>query len=130
MILMSINRENMMANEQNLKHFKKGNKIGKGRPKGSKNLSTTLADMLMQELPTKSGPKLTTELIVMGIIKKAILGDVSAFREIMDRTEGKTVQSIKSEGSLDVTQRDLSTMTDDQIMRYLHGVKGENNESG
>jgi hypothetical protein len=109
-----------MANEQNLKPFQKGHKLSKGKPKGAKHLSTVLKEMLAQKIPTKkSGMMPATELIVMGLIGRAIRGDVSAFREIMDRTEGKVVQSIKSEGTLDVTALDLSTMTTEQIHDYL-----------
>lgn len=110
-----------MANEKNLKPFKKGHKFSKGhgRPKGSRSISTVLKEMMEVTISTKQGDKLTVELIVMGIIKKAISGDVSAFREIRDTTEGRPHQTIKSGNLVDFSNVNLASLSDDQIDKLV-----------
>lgn len=91
--------------------FAKGNKAGKtfrpgrsgnpaGRPK-----SAMLSDALRRELvePCPSAPGQTwAEAIAEALIAKAAAGDVSAAKEIADRTEGKARQHI----NLSYTERE------------------------
>lgn len=72
-----------------------------GRPKGSKNLSTILREMLDEEvdvvIDNKKERRSFQEVIVRKLIKKANDGDMRAITEIFDRIEGKAKQEIKHE---------------------------------
>lgn len=74
-----------------------------GRPKGTKNLSTILKEML--ELETEvDGEKMTNkDAIIRKLMKKSKEGDMKAIQEVFDRTEGKSKQEIKLEGIPDPT---------------------------
>lgn len=75
-----------MANEQNLKPFGKNNNANpNGRPKGSRNRSTILKELLDLE---------DNELKMhMAQIKKAIdLSDTSAYNAVLDSAYGKAQQ--------------------------------------
>jgi hypothetical protein len=86
---------------ENLKPFKKG-KSGNpnGRPKGSPNTKTRLQNLL--SLVQKVENKITgeeedltvAEQMDIAIVNKAMLGDVKAYEQILDRLEGKTTQTI------------------------------------
>lgn len=73
----------------------------KGYPKGQPNTKTILKYWLSQEEEIEN--PITKELVkvqvvdtmVLGLIARARKGDVGAFREIMDRIDGKPVQSNK-----------------------------------
>ena len=89
-----------MANEQNLKLFEKGNKMGKGRPKKSQNRSTVVKKWLKQEVKvtnpyTGEEEFLTVEdIITLGVIKKANRGDVAAYKELMLNLYGKPTETL------------------------------------
>lgn len=80
--------------------FQKGNKFGKGRPKGSLNLSTRLKKSLEAKLTLdkKDGSKetkFTCDWVIDSLLMRAIKkGDVAAIREIFDRVDGKASQSL------------------------------------
>jgi hypothetical protein len=80
-----------MANEGNLKPFKKG-KSGnpKGRPKKLPHLEELLADVLGEE---KDGIE-AARAILMALRAKATKGDVRAAEVLLDRAYGKSKQSI------------------------------------
>tara|TARA_Y100001963_G_scaffold159944_1_gene266389 strand:+ start:8327 stop:8686 length:360 start_codon:yes stop_codon:yes gene_type:complete len=104
-----------MANGRNSKgHFIKGNTISKGKgrpPKGS-----AWSDVLNELLDSSTldvgmtfpdgnhkrvkldidGEKTFRMAVGVALITKAIKGDVSAIRELCDRTEGKPSQKIES----------------------------------
>lgn len=88
-----------MANEENLKPFQKGNKFGKGRPKGSPNRSKTILDILSLEQDavnpiTKNEEKLNQyQLIGLAMLKKARSGDVRAAQWLVDNGYGKQVET-------------------------------------
>jgi hypothetical protein len=92
-----------MPNPENIeKHkFEKG-KSGnpEGRPKGSKNLSTILREMLNEEVEVivdgKRERKKFQDIIIRKLIKKANSGNLRAIREIFDRVEGKARQFIET----------------------------------
>lgn len=76
----------------------------KGYPKGRPNAKTTIAYWLAVEETLESpigdlvpkGAKLTQmDFIVLGMIKEARAGNVSASNALIDRIEGKPVQSTK-----------------------------------
>lgn len=67
----------------------------RGRPKGHQNTATRMKK-LFELVDTDKNPltgkdeKFTgAELLDMALFKKALKGDVNAYREIMDRVEGK-----------------------------------------
>jgi hypothetical protein len=83
---------------ENLKPFEKGHKPAGGRPKGSVSLVTVIERMLTQkiELPDPlSKKRLTKEVrdwIVTSLLTKAMKGDISAIKEILERIDGKVTQ--------------------------------------
>lgn len=91
-----------MANNQNLKNFKKGQSGNpKGRPKGSRNRSTIAKYWLGIEQKiknplTKEDEQLSQEdQITLSQIQKAKEGDVASYRALMDSTYGSPVQQIE-----------------------------------
>jgi hypothetical protein len=101
-----------MANEQNLKPYKKGQSGNpKGRPIGALGSKTILQKYL--NLITQAENPITNEIENLTIaeqihlkqVAKAIEGDLYSYKEIIDRLEGKTisVQEIKQE----ITQKTL-----------------------
>lgn len=93
-----------MPNPENLeKHkFKKGESGNpNGRPKGALNTKTILNKFLslvkedVKNPITKERENMTVaEIMNLSIIAKAIKGDIKAYREILDRLEGKVQQKI------------------------------------
>jgi hypothetical protein len=102
------------TNPQNLKPFKKGQSGNpKGYPKGVPNSATRLKRLL--ELTQKKRNIATGEMedftvieqMDMALIKKALGGDVIAYREILDRLEGKAKQTMEvTEKTIKVLHRD------------------------
>jgi hypothetical protein len=66
-----------------------------GKPKGIKHMTTILTEALIAV--AENGGESEDIAIVKALIQKAKSGDVSAIREIWDRTEGKPVQAIVTE---------------------------------
>lgn len=91
-----------MANPKNLREpWKEGDPSPNpnGRPKGSRNLSTILREMLEEEIEVtvdgKKERKQFQEVIIRKLLKKANDGEIRAITEIFDRVEGKAKQSIE-----------------------------------
>ena len=89
-----------------LNHLEKGDVLpGAGRPKGLQNSKTRLKILLEiltdKKNPLTGKPLTAAEMIDFALFKKAAGGDVTAYREIMDRVEGKVIQ--KSE--IDIGQK-------------------------
>jgi len=90
-----------MANEQNLKSYKKGQSGNlNGRPKGVENSKIRLL-RLLELSQSKKNPVngemedfTTMELMDMAQIAKGLKGDTVAYREVLDRVEGKVTQGI------------------------------------
>ena len=89
-----------MANEENLKPFKKGEVSNpNGRPKGSRNRSTIVRQYL--DLITKQKNILTgeveqlsqEEMITLAMLTKASKGDVNAYKALMDSGYGAPKQT-------------------------------------
>jgi hypothetical protein len=89
------------GNIENLKPFKKGESGNpKGYPKGLPNSKNRLQILL--SLVQKVENKITgeeedltvAEQMDIAIVNKAMLGDVKAYEQILDRLEGKTTQTI------------------------------------
>ena len=112
-----------MANDQNLKApWKPGECPNpKGRGKGSKSITTHIHEMLDRKLESpetpisKQGKRITVaEAIALRLVGKAVKGDMSAIREIQDRTEGKSVETVNSNNVLVVPDwvKDMSQPVD------------------
>lgn len=87
-----------MSKEDNLTPFKPGESGNPaGRPKGTKNMSTILREMLELDIEV-DGVKITQkDAIIKKLIQKSTAGELGAIQEIFDRTEGKPKQDIKHE---------------------------------
>lgn len=90
-----------MANrEDNLIPFEKGNKFGKGRPKGSKNRSTIARKWL--QATSKNVNPLTGEeetmsqedMGTLALVKKMRQGDVNAYKALMDSSYGQAKETV------------------------------------
>ena len=89
-----------MANEQNLKSFKKGQSGNpNGRPKGSLNRSTIAKKWLevlsQEELEDGEVKWLSNEeAMTLSFIKKARNGDVNAYKALMDSAYGTAKDTV------------------------------------
>ena len=90
-----------MANLKTLRPMKKGEtRNPNGRPKGSLNSKTILNKFLALEQQVKNPitgefeNMSVYELMSLAIIAKARKGDLQAYKEILDRLEGKAQQKI------------------------------------
>ncbi len=95
-----------MPNPQNLKNWEKGQSGNpNGRPKGTENSKTRLA-RLLSLVQSKKNPVTGVdeefsllEQMDMAQIVKALKGDSKAYKEILDRFEGQSKQSIEVESN-------------------------------
>lgn len=86
-----------MANEKNLKPFKKGSddrRNIKGRPPKLPHLDKLLDEVLGEEKDGITAAK----VILMALRNKATKGDVRASEILLDRAYGKALQNINLEG--------------------------------
>jgi hypothetical protein len=82
---------------ENLKPFRPGQSGNpKGRPKGSRNRNTIIMEWL--EAPSEDGEP-NVDTMTKAIIKKAIGGDVPAFRELLDSAYGKIADKTELTGA-------------------------------
>lgn len=109
MVENSGNTEKKVGNG-NLKPFKPGQSGNpKGKPKGVEHSSTRLKRLL--ELTQKMKNPVTgqdedftvAEQMDLALINKARKGDVLAYREILDRLEGKAKQTVEQTGDMGIT---------------------------
>lgn len=104
-------------------------RIGGGRPKGVKNRSTTLKELLA--LARKDG-KTNEYGINEAIMLKAMAGDVSAYKEIQDTLYGKipdkvlTAETDAESLERDVTEEALKHVPTEELEKILDG---ESNKS-
>lgn len=111
-----------MANEENLKSFKKGESGNpNGRPVGSLNRSTIVKRWLEATENAKNpitgdDEKMSQEdIITLALIKKARKGDTQAYKALMDSGYGAPKQEIDNKNT-DVTapQIDFSDSASDE----------------
>lgn len=123
-------------------HFKPGNKGGPGRPKG-----TVMSDALKRiagatealltvkridevgkvELETwrleTDGKEVLAHAMAMALVKKALAGDVRAFREVADRTDGKARQFVEIDTG---PTNPLEELSDDELAIELSRLRKAN----
>lgn len=116
-----------MANEENLKPFKKGKDPRRnldGRPKGSRSRSTIIREHLETWIDTKD--PFTGEMVKVQVVDAMVLsmlreclkkGSVQAFKELMDSGYGKIVES---HYSVNVE----SGMTPEELRKEIERVRG------
>ena len=104
-----------MANEENLKPFGKGNNANpNGRPKGSKNRSTIVKELLefassQKNVLTGEQETLTQEqAITLAMLLKAGKGDVNAYKALMDSCYGAPKQT--TDTNLSVSDFDIKDL--------------------
>ena len=104
-----------MANEENLKPFKKGEVSNpNGRPKGSKNRSTIVKELLefassQKNVLTGEQQTLTQEqAITLAMLLKAGKGDVNAYKALMDSCYGAPKQT--TDTNLSVSDFDVKDL--------------------
>tara|TARA_R110000822_G_scaffold184111_2_gene323519 strand:- start:410 stop:745 length:336 start_codon:yes stop_codon:yes gene_type:complete len=104
-----------MANEENLKPFGKGNNANpNGRPKGSKNRSTIVKELLefassQKNVLTGEQETLTQEqAITLAMLLKAGKGDVNAYKALMDSCYGAPKQT--TDTNLNVSDFDVKDL--------------------
>lgn len=92
-----------MSRTDNLTPFEPGESGNPaGRPKGTKNLSTILREMLELEIE-EDGVKITQkDAIIKKLIKQSTAGNLRAIQEVFDRTEGKAKQEFKIDNVSDL----------------------------
>lgn len=104
-----------MANEENLKPFKKGEVSNPaGRPKGSKNRATVVKELLefassQKNVLTGEQETLTQEqAITLAMLLKAGKGDVNAYKALMDSCYGAPKQT--TDTNLSVSDFDVKDL--------------------
>lgn len=124
-----------MANVKNLKPFKKGdderrNKAGRtpGVPNAATRLKRFLEIIQFEENPvTGAKEKLTVaERMDLMQLKNALNGDLSAYREILDRLEGKAKQPVEMSGNVTATDGEF---TDEQLAALQAALNAGNGRS-
>lgn len=79
----------------------------KGRPKGSKNISTQMKKILFQRikyndpLTGKRRMRSIADHIALALVGEALKGNVQAVRQIQERLEGKVEQPHKFNGAME-----------------------------
>jgi len=105
--------KNVKKTRGKLKPFLPGNPGGPGRPRKEDTMSDCIREYLAGEVKIESGEKLTrTQILVRGMYKKAISGDPSMTRELLDRGFGKVAQKIettKKESFYDMSEEEIDT---------------------
>lgn len=92
-----------------------------GRPKGVPNTATRMQRFLHLEMAgknpvTKADEKFTVaEMMDLQQIAKALKGDLNAYREILDRIEGKSTNKTELSGGISVGISGDTEITPEQI---------------
>jgi len=111
-----VKNNEIMANENNLKHFKKGQSGNpKGRPKSAlRDIKDVLKDLLSQE---KNGTQLIDGLMSV-VVNKALKGDLKAVDMLLSYTFGKATQRTEitgAEGEPIEVKHDLSKLNVNEL---------------
>lgn len=110
--------------------FAKGNKLGKGRPKGSKNLKTIVNEAFGVKVPAKIGGqtrKLTKiELAIHQLANKASAGDLKAIGKAIAMHEQYGPQEDPAGPSPEQTQTNLEALEDYLALHKMFEGGSEN----
>jgi len=116
-----------MANNKNLRPAKKGEvRNPKGKPKGILNAATIARRWAETDQTTKNpltgqDERLTqADLMTLAQIKNAKAGDLSAYREIMDRAYGKVadISQVSIDANVQTEDNDIKGMTRAELRVY------------
>lgn len=103
--------------------FKKGNTMGKGRPKGAKNLKTIVNEALNQKVPAQIGGKTRKlskiELTVHQVANKASQGDPKAAEKALALYERYGPQEDPSGPEPEKIKKDLDTLREYLAMQDM-----------
>jgi hypothetical protein len=109
--------------------FKPGNKLGKGRPKGSKNLATIVNETFGAKVPAKINGKTKKvskiELTVLQLANKASSGDPKAIAKALELYQQHGPQEPVGEISEEETAYDLETIAHHLDMSGHFDTDGE-----
>lgn len=129
-----------MPNPENIRPPKPGEiRNPKGRGKGVKNTRTIIRDFLNATQDKKNPISGETEKLsihqqmVLALIGKVMKGDVAAFRELIDRFEGKVVQKEEHSVKVQKDELDLSKLSLEETLRLqelLEKAEAKNAEKG
>ncbi len=101
-----------MANEENLTPWKKGQSGNpKGKPKGTRNRSTIVRELLETKATDGEEGQIVDQL-VLALVEKALNGDVPAARELFDSAYGKITDKVENRHSY--TQMERVTVQNSQ----------------
>lgn len=105
------------------KKGKSGNPLGK--PKGIRNRSTIVREIIEAVL---DGDHAVVDGMTKAIVEKAMSGDVSAYRELMDSAYGKIADKSEITGAKGgpIETKNLSQTDEDIIKRYLQQQGAKN----
>lgn len=113
--------------------FKKGNKLGKGRPKGAANMKTLVNAALSVKVSTKIGGKTKkmtkAELALHQLAHKASQGDLKAIDKVIAMHERYGPQEDPEGPSEEKLNYDLSTLKDYLAMKQLIDPDDEEDEN-
>ena len=93
-----------------------------GRPKGSKNRRTIVREIL--DMVDKPSGKSNAEAITAALVKKALKGDVNAFKELMDSGFGKNTDVV-DQTSTNVNVDVPMTESDEKLLTHFYQTKGK-----
>jgi hypothetical protein len=103
--------------------FSKGNKLGKGRPRGSKNLKTIVNEAFGVKVPAKIGGKTTKltkiELALHQLANKASAGDLKAIGKAIAMHEQYGPQEDPTGPSPEQTQINLQALGDYLVLHKM-----------
>lgn len=114
--------------------FKKGNKLGKGRPKGAKNFKTIVNEVLGAKVTAKINGKAVkiskTELAMHQLSNKAGAGNLKAIDKVIAMEERYGPQEDPAGPPPEETLRDLDTLRDYLNLYDMFAEGGQENAVG
>lgn len=123
-----------MPNPQNLTPWKKGHKHapGNGRPKGSYSIVSSLQKIINREIEIKDpfSKKMTKgqmrDFLALRLVAEGLNGNIKAIQECFDRLDGKALQKIEQNQTIDVNSLNLKGLTDETLAKMLKENAEEN----
>lgn len=111
--------------------FKPGNKLGKGRPKGAKNIKTLANQALNAKVHAKVGGQMKNvtkiELAMHQLANKGVNGDLKAITKLIDLQERYGPQDDLAGVSPAENEADLATLRD--YLAFIDLLDGDSGDS-